>query len=216
MIDKPLLAAVMTLLTLSLIMDYSLSVYTVSHFSYNDFHFFIRQSAAVFIGFVVMVILTKMNPDKWLVAIGLTLFFLFALLMVIMQFLPASLVNEVGGAKRWIHLGPLSIAPVEFFKVGFVFFLAWSFSRKLLNKNNMGYFEEIKMFAPYLIVFLFSVVVIAIFSKRSWAGSGAWLDPDDTHSFCRFLLQIFLYLDVGCFFGHFNTYFCSTASNGKN
>ncbi len=165
MIDKPLLAAVMTLLTLSLIMDYSLSVYVASHFSYADFHFFIRQSVAVFAGFTMMVILTKLNPDKRLIPIGLTLFFLFALLMMAMQFLPASLVNEVGGAKRWIHLGPLSIAPVEFFKIGFVFFLAWSFSRKVLNKKNMGYLEEIKMFSPYLIVFLFAVVVIAIFQK---------------------------------------------------
>jgi cell division protein FtsW len=165
MIDKPLLAAVMILLTLSLVMDYSLSVYTVSHFGYGDFHFFIRQSVAVFLGFITMIVLSKLNPDKWLTPIGLTLFFLFALLMIVMQFLPASLVNEVGGAKRWIHLGPLSIAPVEFFKVGFVFFLAWSFSRKLVNKVNMGYVEEIKIFAPYIIVFLFAVVVIAIFQK---------------------------------------------------
>ena len=165
MIDKPLLAAVMTLLTLSLVMDYSLSVYTVSHFGYADFHFFIRQSAAIFLGFVAMVILSKMDPDKWLSRVGLALFFLFALLMVVMQFLPSSIVNEVGGAKRWIHAGPLSIAPVEFFKVGFVFFLAWSFSRKLVNKENMGYLEELKIFAPYIIVFLFAVVVIAIFQK---------------------------------------------------
>lgn len=165
MIDKPLLAAVMTLLTLSLVMDYSLSVYTVSHFGYTDFHFFIRQSAAIFLGFVAMVILSKMDPDKWLSWVGLSLFFLFTLLMVGMQFLPSSIVNEVGGAKRWIHAGPLSIAPVEFFKVGFVFFLAWSFSRKLVNKENMGYLEELKIFAPYIILFLFAVVVIAIFQK---------------------------------------------------
>jgi len=165
MIDKPLLAAVMTLLTLSLVMDYSLSVYTVAHFHYADFHFFIRQSAAVLIGFVSMVILSKMDPDVWLSRVGLALFFLFALLMVAMQFLPASIVNEVGGAKRWIHIGPMSIAPVEFFKVGFVFFLAWSFSRKLVNKEKMGYVEELKTFAPYIIVFLFAVVVIAIFQK---------------------------------------------------
>ena len=165
MIDKPLLAAVMILLTLSLVMDYSLSVYTVAHFHYADFHFFIRQSAAVLIGFVSMVILSKMDPDVWLSRVGLALFFLFALLMVAMQFLPASIVNEVGGAKRWIHIGPMSIAPVEFFKIGFVFFLAWSFSRKLVNKENMGYVEELRTFAPYIIVFLFAVVVIAIFQK---------------------------------------------------
>ena len=165
MIDKPLLAAVMTLLTLSLVMDYSLSVYTISHFGYSDLHFFIRQSAAIFVGFMAMVFLSRRDPDKWMVPVGLTLFFLFALLMIAMQFLPSSLVNEVGGAKRWIRVGPLSIAPVEFFKVGFVFFLAWSFSRKLFDKDKMGYLEELKIFAPYIIVFMFAVVVIAIFQK---------------------------------------------------
>jgi len=165
MIDKPLLTAVMALLTLSLVMDYSLSVYTVSHFGYTDFHFFIRQSAAVFIGFVSMVILSKLDPDIWFQRIGLLLFLVFAILMMVMQFLPSSLVNEVGGAKRWIHIGPMSIAPVEFFKVGFVFFLAWSFSRKLIHRKKVGYVEELRMFAPYLIVFLLAVVVIAIFQK---------------------------------------------------
>jgi cell division protein FtsW len=85
--------------------------------------------------------------------------------MIVMQFLPASLVNAVGGAKRWIHLGPMSIAPVEFFKVGFVFFLAWSFKRKLGKKEQMGFIEEVRMFAPYLVIFLFAVVLIAVFQK---------------------------------------------------
>jgi len=86
-------------------------------------------------------------------------------LMIGMQFLPASLVKAVGGAKRWIHMGPMSIAPVEFFKVGFVFFLAWSFERKLLHKEKMGFFEEIRTFAPYIFIFLVAVVIIAVFQK---------------------------------------------------
>ena len=126
MIDKPLLAAVMVLLTLSLVMSYSLSTYTVVHFDYMNFHFFIRQIMAVFIGFLTMVILSKMDPDRWFSRVGMLLFVIFFILMVVMQFLPSSLVNAVGGAKRWIRIGPMSIAPVEFFKVGFVFFLAWS------------------------------------------------------------------------------------------
>jgi len=165
MIDKPLLAGVMVLLTLSLVMDYSLSTFTVLHFHYSDFHFFIRQSMAIFIGFVSMVILSKLDPDKWFHRVGLVLFFSFFLLMIVMQFLPSSLVNAVGGAKRWIHLGPLSVAPVEFFKVGFVFFLAWSFSRKLLHKEKMGFIEEIRTFAPYIFIFLVAVVIIAVFQK---------------------------------------------------
>lgn len=165
MIDKPLLAAVMALLTFSLVASYSLSVYTVLYFDYSDFHFFIRQGIAVFLGFILMVILSKLDPDKWFVPTGLFIFVSFFLLMIVMQFLPHSLVNAVGGAKRWIHIGPMSIAPVEFFKVGFVFFLAWSFSRKLLDKNEMNFLEEIKTFSPYLGVFLVAVLLIAILQK---------------------------------------------------
>jgi len=165
MIDKPLLAAVMALLTLSLVMSYSLSTYTVVHFSYMDFHFFIRQIMAVFIGFVTMVVLSKLDPDKWFSRVGMLLFVIFFILMVVMQFLPSSLVNAVGGAKRWIRIGPMSIAPVEFFKVGFVFFLAWSFSRKLLDRSKMGFWEEVRAFTPYLVVFLVAVVIIAVFQK---------------------------------------------------
>jgi len=165
MIDKPLLAAVMTLLTLSLIMDYSLSIYTVSYFGFSDFHFVLRQGIAVVLGFIIMVILTKFNPDVWITRIGMLIFFIFSILMIAMPFLPASLVNEVGGAKRWVQLGPMSIAPVEFFKIGFVFFLSWSFSRKFNSNMNLKYLQEIKLFSPYLIVFLFAVVLIAIFQK---------------------------------------------------
>jgi len=165
MIDKPLLAAVVALLTLSMVMSYSLSTYTVLYFHFSDFHFFFRQGISVFIAFTAMVILSKLDPDKWFVPVGLTLFLVFFLLMLAMQFMPASLVKAVGGAKRWIHVGPLSLAPVEFFKVGFVFFLAWSFSRKFAQKNRMGFFEELRSFMPYILVFLAAVVIIAIFQK---------------------------------------------------
>ncbi|MEN8304678.1 MAG: FtsW/RodA/SpoVE family cell cycle protein, partial [Campylobacterota bacterium] len=98
MIDKPLLLGVMTLLTLSLVMSYSLSTYAIVHFGYADFHFFIRQIAAVFVGFMAMVVLSKLEPDTWFVRVGLLLFITFFILMIVMQFLPPSLVNAVGGA----------------------------------------------------------------------------------------------------------------------
>jgi len=165
MIDKLLLATVTALLTLSMVMSYSLSTYTVLHFHFNDSHFFFRQSISIFIAFSAMVVLSKLDPDKWFSFVGLTLFLVFFFLMIAMQFMPASLVKAVGGAKRWIHAGPISIAPVEFFKVGFIFFLAWSFSRKFAQKNHMGFIEEVRSFMPYIIVFLAAVVIIAIFQK---------------------------------------------------
>jgi len=165
MIDKPLLATVMMLLTLSLVMTYSLSTYAVLSLGCGEFHFLLRQGIAISVGFMSMVILSKLDPDRWFESVGLLLFCSFFIIMIAMLFLPSSLVNAIGGAKRWINLGPISIAPVEFFKVGFIFFLAWSFSRKLLDRSTQGLVEEIKVYAPYLFVFLIAVVIIAIFQK---------------------------------------------------
>ena len=165
MIDKPLLAAVVGLLTFSLMMSYSLSTYTVLHYHYSDFHFFLRQSIAVFIALMTMITISKMDPEKWFVPMSMVLFVTFFLLLIVMQFLPSSLVKAVGGAKRWIHLGPISVAPVEFFKIGFVFFLSWSLARKFQSKNMKSFIEEVKAFFPYIGLFLIAVVLIAIFQK---------------------------------------------------
>ena len=165
MIDKPLLYSVMILLILSLVMTYSLSTYAVLYFECSAYHFFTRQLMAVAIGFIIIIVLSKSELDTVFERVGLLLFFLFFILMIVMPFLPSHLVNDIGGAKRWIHLGGISIAPVEFFKVGFIFFLAWSFSRKLLEKPMIGFWEELRIFAPYLVLFLVAVVIIAVFQK---------------------------------------------------
>jgi cell division protein FtsW len=85
--------------------------------------------------------------------------------MIAMPFLPTSMVSDTGGAKRWIGFGFFKITPVEFFKVGFVFFLSWSFSRKILHRQNMTFSEEFTAYLPYLVVFMISVVLIAVLQK---------------------------------------------------
>lgn len=163
--DKQLLVGVMILMTLSMVMSYSLSTYTVLHFHYDDLHFFIRQAVTVSVGLVLIFVLSRLDPDFWFGKIGFTLFFLFFFLMIAMQFMPPSLVKAVGGAKRWIQLGPISIAPVEFFKIGFVFFLSWSFARKMTSDQKLSLWVEFKMLLPYLVIFGFAVLLIAIFQK---------------------------------------------------
>ena len=165
MIDKQLLTGVIVLMTLSIVMSYSLSTYTVLHFHFQDLHFFIRQTASVMVGLAVMTLLSRLDPDIWFDRIGFFLFFLFFSLMIAMQFMPVSMVKAVGGANRWIDLGPASIAPVEFFKVGFVFFLSWSFARKMMIEKKLSLWVEFKMLLPYLFVFGVAVLLIAVFQK---------------------------------------------------
>jgi cell division protein FtsW len=165
MIDKTLFGAVMALFTLSLIMSYTLSEYVVLYYGYPDLHFFTRQFFAIVVGIVLMVILSRLDPDRWFAPLGFALFILSLLAMMVMPFMPETLVKSVLGAKRWIRMGPISIAPVEFFKVGFVFFLGWSFARKMLKHEKLALFEEAKVVFPYLMVFGVAVVLIAIFQK---------------------------------------------------
>lgn len=161
MADRKLFTLVAVLIGISVILSYTLSAYTTLLFQVNEFHFAIRQSIYGLLSISVLWILAQLDPDKWLKPIGFTLFIGSTLLMVAMPFLPEFLVSEVGGAKRWIKLFGFSLAPVEFFKIGFVYFLAWSFSRKLGHHAGMGLKQEFIRFMPYGVVFIGAMFMIA-------------------------------------------------------
>ena len=165
MIDKPLFGATVILLILGLIMSYSLSAYAVMKFGYTDMHFFIRQFVAVVIAIGLMIGLSRLDPDKWFQPIGTILFLSFLFILFIMPMLPESFVRNIGGAKRWINLGPLSITPVEFYKIGFIMFISWSLVRTRLPRGTMDLGAEIKIFIPYVMVLLVSTILIAYFQK---------------------------------------------------
>ena len=126
--DRKLFTLVSILIFTSVILSYSLSSYTTLLFGVNEFHFAIRQAVFAVLAISIIYSLSLLDPDKWLKPIGFLLFFGSLFLMIAMPFLPESLVSAVGGAKRWIKIAGFSLAPVEFFKVGFIYFLAWSFS----------------------------------------------------------------------------------------
>lgn len=165
MIDKPLFGATIILLVLGLIMSYSLSSYAVMKYNYSDMHFFIRQGVAVLIGVSLMVFLSRLDADKWFKPISLILFITFLSILLIMPMLPESLVKTIGGAKRWINLGPVSITPVEFYKIGFIMFISWSLVRKRLPKGRINFRSESKIFIPYILILLVSTILIAVFQK---------------------------------------------------
>jgi cell division protein FtsW len=163
--DRQLFVYTATLIGISIIFTYSLSSYIVVYFGYGDFHFVIRQFAFGLLSIVIMWTLAQLNPDIWLKRLGFSLFIGALVLMMAMPFMPSSLVSEVGGAKRWIKVAGFSLAPVEFFKIGFVYFLAWSFSRKMGHHGGMGLKGEFLRFAPYAAFFIFVMVLIAVMQK---------------------------------------------------
>lgn len=165
MVDKKLFILSSILITISIYFSYSLSTYVVVLFDYSDYHFVLRQAIFGALSITIMWFLAQLNPDIWLKRVGMALFFGGLVLMITMPFMPTALVSEVGGAKRWIKFAGFSLAPVEFFKVGFVYFLAWSFSRKMSHHGGMGIKEEFMRFLPYGAVFIVVIFLIAVMQK---------------------------------------------------
>ena len=161
MVDKKLFFLTATLIIIGVLFSYSLSVYTVLVYDYSKMHFFLRSFIIGSFSISIMWFISRFDPRKFIHPFGFSLFIIFFFLMFFMHFLPSSLVTEAGGAKRWIRLPFFSLSPVEFFKIGFVFFLAWSFSRKI-HDANLTLKEEGIRFLPYLLIFVVIVFLISI------------------------------------------------------
>lgn len=159
--DKTLFILCTFCIFVSIIFALSLPVFTVLLQGYSEWHYFMRQLAVGMVAIFVMWLLSQLNPDKHLVWIGFFIFFSCLFLMGTMHYLPEHMVTSSGGAKRWIRLPGFSFAPVEFFKVGFVYFLAWSFARKL-DDEKKPLKEELKLILPYVGLFMLIIYLIAV------------------------------------------------------
>ena len=159
--DKTLFYLAVALIAIGVVFSFSLTTYISVVQEVPPYYFFKKQFIAGTLAIFIMWFISQMKPDKAFLLLGFTFFSLFLFLMTAMHFLPSAYVTEVGGAKRWIKVPGLSIAPVEFFKLGFVFFLAWSFSRKIQHQAQ-SLKEEVITFLPYVGAFSVVVYLIAI------------------------------------------------------
>jgi len=166
MADRLIFKIVVILLTIGVIFSYSLSSYLMVRFHTGEFSYVLKQMVFAIASIFTMWSISRLEPDKWMHRIGMTLFLGGLFLMVIMNFLPRSVVPEIGGASRWISIfGIFSIAPVEFFKIGFIYFISWSMSRKVEINHQYRFVSEFKIFFPYFVVYLISVLFITVIQK---------------------------------------------------
>ncbi|KLE02729.1 FtsW/RodA/SpoVE family cell cycle protein [Aliarcobacter butzleri] len=163
--DYVLFILVSVLIIISIIFSYSLTIYTVEFFGYDQYHFFLRQSLVGIVSIFIMWFLAKTDPDRIIGKISWILLITFSLLMIAMPFLPGALVTASGGANRWIRLPGISLSPVEFFKIGFIYFLSWSFHRKVIHQPKKGLLDEALLLSPYFLVFFGVVFIIAFLQK---------------------------------------------------
>ena len=157
-VDVIIFIIVSILMIIGGVFSYSLPVFLEMRTGLSQYHFVARYIIISFAGLIIMIGLSYLNPEKWFGRIGWSILIVSALLLIIMPFLPHSLAPTINGARRWINLGIVKLAPVEFFKIGMIFFLAWSFTRKMGNKTLTEELKQILIYFAVLGFFWFFII----------------------------------------------------------
>ena len=166
MADKFIFIVVFLLMGIGLIFSYSLPIYLENMHNWGQYHFFIRFLIFSIAGILIMFFLAQCNPDKCIHFLGWGLLIGSGLLIILM---PTSLLSPIvpviKGARRWIDLGIIRISPIEFFKIGMIYFFAWSFSRKLIPKKFKFIRDEITSILPYLVILFIMAFILIIYQS---------------------------------------------------
>ena len=117
--DETMLAVVVVLVAVGLVMLYSTSSYNGEVKFHDPYYYLKKQGFATFIGFLGMVIVSRVDYHRWAVLAIPGYLAAIALSVAVMLF-----GDEYNGSKRWLSLGPLSFQPSEFAKVAVILFLA--------------------------------------------------------------------------------------------
>ncbi len=162
-VDHKIFIIVAVLMLAGAVFSFTLPVFLEMRRHLSEYHFLGRYILFGSVGFLIMILLANLNPDKWFNKIGWIIFIISGILVLILPFLPESIAPIINGAKRWIKIGPFKFAPVEFFKIGVIFFLSWSFTRKIKKTHHLK--EDIKQFLPHLIFLgLFWILIVFMLS----------------------------------------------------
>ena len=117
--DETLLTVVIILVAVGLVMLYSTSSYNGEVKFHDPYYYLKKQGFATFIGFLGMVIVSRVDYHRWAVLAIPGYLAAIALSVAVMLF-----GDEYNGSKRWLSLGPVSFQPSEFAKVAVILILA--------------------------------------------------------------------------------------------
>ena len=136
--DYSLLFCIISLTAFGLVMIYSASSYSAQlNYKGNGAYFMERQAGIAAVGFVAMIIISKMDYHIF------ARFSVLAYLMSYILMIAVSFVGrEVNGKRRWLAIGPLSFQPTEFVKIALIVMLAAMITTmgiKINKWRNMGY-----------------------------------------------------------------------------
>ncbi len=117
--DYSLLFAIVFLTIFGLIMIYSASSYRAQMDYNNAAYFMIRQGVIALAGFVIMIVISKLDYHWYARFYRLGLVVSWGLMIAVSLF-----GRRVNGKRRWLGIGALSFQPTEFVKIAVIVALA--------------------------------------------------------------------------------------------
>jgi len=159
--DLWLLVLTIVLVTCGITMVYSSSA-TLAFERFGDSYFYLKRTLLfALIGFLLMAAVMRIpyrtfNRFAYPLLLG-------SLALVVLVFVPG-LGRTMGGARRWLHIGPFNFQPSEFAKLAMIFFLAYSLEKKSAKIRSFGI-----GLIPHLIVM--AVVAGAILAQKDFGSA---------------------------------------------
>lgn len=144
--DTILALTTIGLVVFGLIMVSSASVVQSLDNAGTPYYYLLRQGVYAVIGLFLWWFFSKLDYRVW--KRFASMMFLGGLVALALVLIPG-LSLEAGGAKRWIHLGPITFQVSEYVKLAVIVYLAWWFERKGTAIKDLY-----KTFLPFVGVFL--------------------------------------------------------------
>jgi cell division protein FtsW len=143
-VDGTILMAAALLTLIGLVMVYSASAVVAQNRFHDSLYFLKRQAAWLGFGFLLLHIASRLDYLVWR---KLTLPILGVTAILLLVVLLPSLGVAAKGARRWFHIGAVSVQPAEMAKLATVLYLAMYVTRK---EGRMA--ELVSGFLPPLVV----------------------------------------------------------------
>ena len=151
--DKWLMVAVIGLLIIGLMMVASSSIMVSTKYFHQPFHFLIRQACYLFVGFLVAIVVMRIDSSAWEKCSVPLLLICLALLVVV---LIPGIGRVVNGSRRWVAIGPIGIQVSELAKVTMILYLSGYLVRqqKTISQNIASFIKPMMILAVFAFLLL--------------------------------------------------------------
>ncbi len=146
--DRWLIVSVIGLIIIGLMMVASSSVMVSTKYFHQPFHFLIRQACYLFFGFLVAIVVMRIDSQTWeKISVPLLLICIILLIVVLIP----GIGRVVNGSRRWLSIGPIGIQVSELAKITMILYLSGYLVRQQqsVGQSIMGFIKPMMILAIF-------------------------------------------------------------------